>query len=90
MGETRICPVCEFENEPRETVCVRCRCHLYHNPFIGAFKKGFFSTDDKCPYPDHMGGRHGHVVTWSRSFRKYWQRGKSWQEGIIPSRVKME
>ena len=78
-----ICPICELANVlPEKTVCIQCKCHLYHKPFIAAFKKGLSAPGDRNPYPDQMGGRHDHVVTWSRSFRKYWywQRGKDWQQ----------
>lgn len=48
--------------------------------FIGAYRKGQAAHAagegrDSCPYQDKMGGRHDHVITYSRTFRQFWFSG---------------
>jgi hypothetical protein len=56
--------------------------------FVAAWRKGReaaiagLSLAD-CPYPDKRGGIHRHVVTWSRSYRKYWYDGFQ-SVGVFP------
>lgn len=48
--------------------------------FYGAYCKGRAAFEKygkaaTCPYPDIMTGRHMHVITFSRAFRKFWVAG---------------
>lgn len=51
------------------------------NPaFKGAAKKGWIAAAEgqsleACPYPDYRGGKHDHIVTFSRAFQKAWKNG---------------
>lgn len=50
----------------------------------GARRKGYEAgragqPESTCPYQDKRGGRHGHVITFSRAFRNWWLIG--WKEG---------
>ncbi len=40
---------------------------------VYAYRNGDRSTS--CPYEDLRGGRNGHIITWSRSFRRFWMKG---------------
>lgn len=55
--------------------------------FIGAYKKGYAAhqTGDECPYADRRGGRHDHVITYSRAFQNYWKQGLAdARDGVAP------
>lgn len=46
--------------------------------FLSAFWRGVRDAADgkHCnPYPDLRGGRYNHMVTFSRSFQKFWRSG---------------
>ena len=47
---------------------------------VGAWREGRAAALDgrrlsDCPYRDKRAGCHGHVVTFSRAFRKWWRDG---------------
>lgn len=45
---------------------------------LSAFWRGVRAAeagDPVNPYPDHRGGKHGHVITFSRAYRGFWQKG---------------
>jgi len=48
--------------------------------FVGAWHKGRRAALEggslaDCPYPDRRAGEHGQIVTYSRTFRRYWRDG---------------
>lgn len=47
--------------------------------FLGAWRKGYAARKAgkpcRSPYEDLRGGKHGNVVTFSRTFIKQWERG---------------
>jgi hypothetical protein len=48
--------------------------------FVGAYNRGYRDgvkgkSERDCPYPDYRCGKHGHVITFSRAFRRYWRDG---------------
>lgn len=40
----------------------------------------------KSPYPDKRGGQHFHVITWSRTWDKYWLEGYDDEIAVKPDR----
>lgn len=57
----------------------------------GAWRKGRHAALEglslaDCPYPDKRGGSFGQVITWSRSYRKWWRDGFE-SVGLFPSRA---
>jgi hypothetical protein len=56
--------------------------------FLSAYRKGRAAAKEGLPkispYPDLRGGRFDHIVTWSRSFHKYWMEGYNHQRTGLP------
>lgn len=42
-------------------------------------KSGFLGLPNENPYPDHRGGKHLHIITWSRGYQRAWDKG--YEEG---------
>lgn len=66
-----------------------------NNAFRGAYRKGRLAFREKgaaarCPYPDHRGGKHQHVITFSRAFQNYWHRGVDDEREGLPFRYSIE
>jgi hypothetical protein len=58
--------------------------------FWGAYRKGYKAylngAPDECPYQDKRGGKHEHVITYSRAFQHYWNEGyQNAKRGQLPA-----
>lgn len=62
--------------------------------FLSVYRKGREAAKNgqarKSPYADKRGGCFQHVITWSRSFQKYWLEGFDDENGRLPDRYTLK